>query len=75
MDLPGIPQSIARSKVVDLITSLGIDPNEITEDGVTLGCYSVTVDVYSTRDGTHRYANDDGTVAIHSITIPVDQKD
>lgn len=70
--IPGVPASIPRSRLIDMIVSLGIDPNRCKE--IRLDRNGIKAEVYATIPGTNqRYVNPGGNEpAMHSIHIKID---
>lgn len=69
MDIPGIPDSIPRTAVIELVQSLGIDP--VNAISVKLNLRSIDAEIYAVDERGHRYAVDDDTIATHTISIPI----
>lgn len=70
MDIPGVPESIPRSRVVELVKSLGIDPAELVD--FDLKPEALYVQVYAQRDGNRYWdGGADHVAATHRIAIPI----
>lgn len=72
MDIPGVPDSIPRACVIELVRSLGLDPRELASLELKGRCIEAAV--YALDDEGHRYFEDgipDGPVAKHHIAIPI----
>lgn len=77
MDIPGIPESIPRARVVELVEALGLDPKQLR--GLRLEPHALYVEVYARKDGNRFWDGawrPDSQVATHRIAIPIaDQLD
>lgn len=75
VDIPGIPDSIPRARVLAFIESLGIDPKEARN--LRFQPDAVHVEMYALRDGCRYWDGDSKEKAVtHHIAIPIaDQLD
>lgn len=72
ISIDAVPESVTLERVCDLIRSLGIDPDHVTDEGITIGAYAIRCNVYATNADGHRYLDETGeAVAKHQISIPV----
>lgn len=64
------PTEISRSSVLDLLRSLGLDPMEITQDGIEIRHDVIRCRV-AARDSSGRYFVDGDELATHEVVIRV----
>lgn len=71
VDIPGVPDSIPRARVIELVRSLGLDPRELASLELKGRCIEAVI--YALDDEGHRYFVDTptGPVATHHISIPI----
>jgi hypothetical protein len=68
MKTPGVPESITRTQLCELLQALGLDPAQLAECHVHR--HSVEAVVYATNASGHRYI-EGSRAAQHRISIPV----
>lgn len=70
MNIDAVPETIPRSKTIELIKSLGIEPGELYS--FTIYPHAIEAQVYALTATGGRYFYD-GTenVAVHKIYIPI----
>lgn len=67
MEIPGIPASIPRSRVVELVEALGFDIRDLRSISVTV--HGVEAEVFARDEhGRHILAE---TIVTHRIAIPI----
>ncbi|HET7734370.1 MAG TPA: hypothetical protein VFK52_00225 [Nocardioidaceae bacterium] len=72
MNIKGVPESITRQQVVELLTTLGIDAGVVTRHGgVRIHGHAVTAEVYALNEHGERYIGEDDCVATHLLTIRI----
>ncbi len=71
MDIPGVPDTIPRARVVELVQSLGLDPRELVS--CEFKGRSIDAVVFALDEQGHRYFDDStsGAPATHRISIPI----
>ncbi len=69
MVIPGVPDSISRARIAELVQSLGLDVRELVS--FELKVHAIHAVVYALNEDGHRYFVDDDNVAKHHITIPI----
>lgn len=74
--IPGVPKSVARSRILELIDALGLDTKQLR--GLRIEANAIYAEVYALKDG-HRFWDGswrpDAQSATHCIVIPfVDQE-
>jgi hypothetical protein len=68
VEIPGIPDSIPRSRVVELVEALGLDIRDLRSFSVNR--HAVQAEVFARNEQGHPYM-DGEDIAIHRITIPI----
>ncbi|WP_405149459.1 hypothetical protein OG589_14600 [Sphaerisporangium sp. NBC_01403] len=72
VDIPGVPDSIPRGRVIELVQSLGLDPRELVS--FEIKGRSIEAVVYALNEQGGRYFEGDGPraeIAKHRISIPI----
>lgn len=78
--LPGVPATVPRCQVVELVEALGFDVRDLA--GLEFKAKAIFAEVYATRKpqhpdylfgmrGDHRFSPDGETAATHRICIPI----
>ncbi|MDX3110159.1 hypothetical protein [Nonomuraea angiospora] len=69
MDLPGIPESIPRARVVELVEAFGLDLRDLLS--VSVQRHAIAAEVFARNEQGQRFTNDGENLATHSILIPI----
>lgn len=70
MDIEGIPNSIPRARVIELIEALGLNPREM--QSLRMERDAVYVELYALQDGNRFWdGGPDKRAAAHRIVIPI----
>lgn len=78
MNIPAVPAWVKWDGIGEFIASLGIDIDQLTNDGIHLGFESIECTVYAVNAKGRRYidtgrrdADGNAAVAMHRISIPI----
>ena len=75
LEIEGVPASVTRQQVVDLLATLGIDANRIPRwSGVHIGIDAIRCTVLALDSDGRPFADDEGNVATHELMIPVEDR-
>lgn len=67
MEIPGIPESIPRARIVELVEALGLDIRDLRSFSVTV--HGVEAEVFARDEhGRHILAE---TIVTHRIAVPI----
>lgn len=72
---PETPQSVSRERVLELVASLGIDPQQTRS--LAINPDAIEAEVYAVKDGNRYWEGDnwgggnDVQAATHRVTIPI----
>ncbi|HEY9375021.1 hypothetical protein [Streptomyces sp.] len=70
MDIAGIPESIPRARILELIKSLGIDPKETLS--LRFEPHAIHAEVRALKDGNRYWdGGPEERLATHCIAIPI----
>lgn len=70
MDIPGVPESIPRTQMLEMLASLGLDPKDLISFRVEWN--AITAEVFALNEKGSRYVADGSdSIATHSIAIPI----
>lgn len=71
--IPGVPKTVRRALVVELIKALGIDPKQLYS--LSLEPNAVYAEVYALKDGGRYWdGGPEQKAATHSIAIPIEDQ-
>lgn len=68
MEIPGIPDSIPRARIVELVEALGLDIRDLRSFSVTV--HAIEAEMFARNEQGHRCL-DGEDIAIHRIVIPI----
>lgn len=69
LTIEGVPQTIARARVVDLVKALGIEPGSVRS--LTLHPRSIEAEVTATDEQGRPYVGEPNSVAVHRVQIEI----
>jgi len=71
LNIEGVPSSLTRRQVVDLLASIGLDAHIIPRSsGVLIGGRAITCEVRALGEDGQPYVDGDH-LATHKVTIPI----
>lgn len=71
--IPGVPESIDRKAVCDLIASLGLEPKDVIS--LAFEPLGIRAEVCALNEQGQRFTADGENVATHRLTIPIVDKE
>ena len=69
--IEGVPESITRERLVELLKTLGIDVSLVTRGGIHVDRDHIRCEVFAFDENGNRYADAHHNVVTHSIAIPI----
>jgi hypothetical protein len=69
--ITGVPETITHQQLSDWVAILGVEPASCRS--IRADVHGIVAEVYALDGDGRRYVGEDGDVAMHTISIPVER--